>query len=202
VAAGGKVLDSQEGRPDATRGKVLALGGRGGVAMRTRWLLAPVLLGALAVTQDAMKDRIEAALPPGVADLADTPARRTLEAALRSWRAAYRRAEARGGADELIDAGDVYRRLGEASGTPAAFDDKARRIYALALARARREESVHAVLRVAEAFAALGDRPAVERALAIARSLAASDPEARADVRAFAARLTSPAAADLSDSKP
>ena len=42
---------------------------------------------------------------------------------------------------------------------------------------------------------ALSDRPAVERALAIARTLAASDPEARADVRAFAARLTTPAAA-------
>jgi hypothetical protein len=165
--------------------------------MRTSWLLAPVLL--LAVTQDATRDRIEAALPPSVASLADTPARRTLEAALRSWREAYRRLEARGGADELVEAGDLYRQLGEASGAPAAFDDKAREIYALALARARRDESVHGILRVAEAFAALGDRSSLERALAIARSLAASDPEAKADVRAFAARITTPADADPLD---
>jgi hypothetical protein len=171
--------------------------------MRTSWLLAPVLLGALAVvTQDATRDRTEAALPPSVASLADTPARRTLEAALRNWRAAYRRAEARGGADELVEAGDLYRRLGEISGTPEAFDDKAREIYALALARARREESLHGILRVAEAFAALGDRSSLDRALAIARSLAASDPEARADVRAFAARITSPDADEPTDSEP
>jgi hypothetical protein len=161
--------------------------------MRPPWLLAPVLLGVLAFTQDATRDRIEAALPSAVATLADIPSRSTLEAALRSWRAAYRRAEARGGADDLVEAGDLLRRLGEAWGDPATFDDKARAIYALALARARREESVHGVLRVAEAFAALGDRPAVDRALAIARSLAADDAEARADVRAFAARLTTPA---------
>jgi hypothetical protein len=167
--------------------------------MKRLWLLAPVLLGALAVTQDATKDRIEAGLPSGVTSLADTTARGTLQAALRDWRAAYRRAEARGGAEELVEVGDRYRRLGEASGTPEAFDDKAREIYTLALARARRAESLYGVIRVAEAFAELGDHPAAERALAIARSLAAHDPEARADVRAFAARITTPVADDPTD---
>jgi len=58
-----------------------------------------------------------------------------------------------------------------------------------ALARARRVGSLDGVLSAAEGLAALGDREGVERAIRIAEALAAGNPEARADVRAFARRI-------------
>jgi hypothetical protein len=153
--------------------------------MKTSWLLAPVLLSAMTVTQDVSTDRLDAALSPLAATLTDASAQR----ALQDWQEAHRRVMAKGVAEELVEAGDVLRRLGEAHGTPASFDDQAREIYDTALLRARRQESLHGVLRVAEAFAELGDRAAVARALGIARNLAAHDPEGRADVQAVAARI-------------
>jgi hypothetical protein len=49
---------------------------------------------------------------------------------------------------------------------------------------------VEGVLRVAEAFAQLGDASEVEWSLRIARELAGSDAEATADVKAAAGRLS------------
>jgi hypothetical protein len=155
--------------------------------MKASWLLAPVLLGVMAVGQDANNGRLEAALPH--LNRTDASAQRALTAALRDWRTAYGRAQALGSAEALVEVGDRYRRIGEASSTPAPFDAKAGEIYASALSRARRQGSLDDVLRVAEAFAELGDRPALERALGVAVSLTANDPEARADLHAFAARV-------------
>jgi hypothetical protein len=70
-----------------------------------------------------------------------------------------------------------------------AAEADARAVQRAALARARRERSLDGVLSAAEALAALGDREGVERALRTAEALAGGDPEARADVRATAARI-------------
>ncbi|MGH7318486.1 MAG: hypothetical protein ACRELA_02500 [Candidatus Rokuibacteriota bacterium] len=102
---------------------------------------------------------------------------------------AHRAAVASGRWEDLVRAGDAYRRLGEPAGQPEAFDAKAREAYRSALARARHDESLDGVLRVAEALATVADREAVGQAFRIADRLAALDPDARADVRAFAARF-------------
>jgi hypothetical protein len=68
-------------------------------------------------------------------------------------------------------------------------DTDTRAAHLEALARARRVGSLDGVLSAAEGLAALGDREGVERAIRIAEALTARDPEARADVRAFAQRI-------------
>jgi hypothetical protein len=68
--------------------------------------------------------------------------------------------------------------------------DSAARAEALSdLGRARRAGSVEGVLAAADRLVALGDREGAERAVRIAENLAAGDPEASADVRAFASRI-------------
>jgi hypothetical protein len=64
----------------------------------------------------------------------------------------------------------------------------ARESYLAAFARARREGSVDGMITVAEAFARLEDWEMVRKTLGAA-DMAAAEPEARADVRAAAARL-------------
>lgn len=66
---------------------------------------------------------------------------------------------------------------------------EAREAHLAQLLQARRQSSVDEVLMVAERFLALGDRAAVERCLRIAERLAARDPEALADIRAFVTRM-------------
>ncbi len=90
----------------------------------------------------------------------------------------------------LVAVGDAYRRLGDLGGFREAAEAKAREIYLAALFRARQEASLDGVLRVAEAFAELGDAVVVEQCLRAARPLAEQTRDERADlrVRAFAER--------------
>ena len=90
----------------------------------------------------------------------------------------------------MVAVGDAYRRLGHLGGFPKASEAKARETYLAALFRARQDGSLDGVLRVAEAFAELGDRDVVEQCLRVARTLAGQAHDARADdrVRAFAER--------------
>jgi tetratricopeptide (TPR) repeat protein len=106
-------------------------------------------------------------------------------AALQEWRDAYRAATKAGGSEAFIEAGDAYRRIGEIAGKSESFGPQAREIYLIALSRARREECVECLLRIAEAFAALGDREQLRLSLRLAELFARQDPEAEADVRAF-----------------
>lgn len=85
-------------------------------------------------------------------------------------------------------AAGVSRDRGPVAAGPTS-DADARAAHLEALARARRVGSLDGVLSAAEGLAALGDREGVERAIRIAEALAAGDPEARADVRAFAQRI-------------
>jgi hypothetical protein len=110
-------------------------------------------------------------------------------AAIQGWQAAYRSAVKAGGWEGFIEVGDAYRRIGEVAGQSESFDPKAREIYLLALSQGRRLECVECLLPIAEAFAALGDREHVELSVRLAELLAAQDPEAEADVRAFTMRF-------------
>jgi hypothetical protein len=88
--------------------------------------------------------------------------------------------------ERLTEVGDAYVRLGDRAGARLATAPQARRAYLDALLLARRDGSPEGVLRVAEAFDALGDRAVVEQCLRIAEGLAAQsrDEMARARVRA------------------
>jgi hypothetical protein len=150
--------------------------------------LTVVLLSALAVREAVVVDRG----PRDSMVATDAPRRTHAAGAGKMWDDTYRAALATGRWDRLVDAGNAYRRLGEVVGPAATFDAKAREAYLAAFARARQERSLEGVLGVAEALAALGDRESVERCLRIAELLAAQDPDAQADVRAFTVRVAGP----------
>ena len=89
--------------------------------------------------------------------------------ALLLWREAYAAALRSRHWQGLVAVGDTYRRLGAHGGFEKAAVAKARQTYLVALFRARQEGSVDGVLRVADAFAELGDDAVVQQCLAIAR---------------------------------
>jgi hypothetical protein len=122
-------------------------------------------------------------------------ARKEYSAALRAANEAYALALGTTRWDGMVCAGDLYRRIGEATGLRRSFEDKARETYQKAFFRARQQGSVEGVLRATEGYAALGDAQMVGLGLRVAERLAARDPEARADVRAFRARLGDPSLA-------
>lgn len=100
-------------------------------------------------------------------------ANRDTSAAELAWRDAYVVALRSQRWENLIEAGDLYLRVGEVAGARKAAEPQARKAYLRAAVRARAEGSVDGVLRAAEAFAELGDREVTEYFLRIAESLAA-----------------------------
>jgi hypothetical protein len=116
-------------------------------------------------------------------------ARKEYSAALRTANDAYALALGTTRWDGMVCAGDLYRRIGEATGRRRSFESKAREAYQKAFFRARQQASVEGVLLATEGYAALGDTQMVGLGLRVAERLAARDPEAQADVRAFRARL-------------
>jgi hypothetical protein len=116
-------------------------------------------------------------------------ARKEYSAALRAANDAYTLALGSTRWDGMVSAGDVYRRIGDATGLRRSFDAKAREAYQKAFFRARQQASVEGVLRSLEGYAALGDGQMLAVGLRVAERLAARDPEALADVQAFRTRL-------------
>jgi hypothetical protein len=114
---------------------------------------------------------------------------KNVKTATQAWQRAYRAAVRNPGWEALVEVGDAYVRIGEAAGSRKAFEADARQIYLTAFTRARKQDSFDGVLQAAEAFARLGDQELVQQSLQIAKRLAAQDPEAEADLRAFLARL-------------
>ena len=108
--------------------------------------------------------------------------------ALRHWQEGYAAAVGSRRWEGLVEAGDLYRRIGARGRFEGAL--RARDCYLLALVRARGERSLDGVLRATEAFLDLGDAEPVERGLEIARELAArdADPRARERIERLAAR--------------
>ena len=119
-------------------------------------------------------------------------ARKEYSAALRAANDAYALALKTTRWDGMVCAGDLYRRIGEATGLRRSFENKAREAYQKALFRARQQASVEGVLRATEGYAALGDGQMVGLGLRVAERLAARDPEAQADIKTFRARLADP----------
>ena len=97
-------------------------------------------------------------------------------AALRAWHAAYGATIGSRRWEGFADAGDAYLRIARASGSPAGGISRARDLYLSALFRASGAGSLDGVLRLASAFAELGDDEVVTNALRIARRLASANP--------------------------
>ena len=116
-------------------------------------------------------------------------ARKEYSVALRAANEAYMLALGTTRWDGMVVAGDLYRRIGEATGLRRSFESKAREAYQKAFFRARQQASVEGVLRVTEGYASLGDTQMVGLGLRVAERLAARDPEAQADVRTLRTRL-------------
>lgn len=132
---------------------------------------------------------------PSVQQVDAALARKEYSAALRAANDAYTLALNTTRWDGMVSAGDLYRRIGEATGLRRSFDTKAREAYQKAFFRARQQASVDGVLRAVEGYAALGDAQMVGVGLRVADRLASRDPEAQADIRTFRARLGDPALA-------
>jgi hypothetical protein len=107
------------------------------------------------------------------------------------WRNAHAAAVQSRQWEGMVAVADTYRALGAQADFPAASIAKSRQTYLRALFRARREGSLAGVLIVADRFAELGDREAIERCMRVARRVAAQsrDPYAEEHLRAFADRL-------------
>ena len=116
--------------------------------------------------------------------------RNDLTQAAMLWREAYAAALRSRHWEGMVAVADAYRRLGGLAGFGRASEAKARQIYLAALFRARQEGSLDGVLRVAEAFADLGDREVVDRCLTLARAVAVQARDARGEqrVRVFTER--------------
>jgi len=134
--------------------------------------LAADVLPTSGISWSVDLQRAEAALAAG--DVA---------AALRHWRDAHAAALGTRRWEGLVEAGDLFRRIGARAGFHAAAVARARDCYLTALLRARGEGSLDGVLRATEAFIDLGDAPVVERSLEIARGVAAHDVDPRAQAR-------------------
>ncbi len=118
-------------------------------------------------------------------------ARKDIGGAERAWHAAYLAALAGRRWEGRLAVGEAYLRIGDAAKGPRTAAAKARANYIAALFLAREQRSLDGVLRVTEAFAALGDREVVDACLRIADRLAlgGGDPRAPARVRAFREQL-------------
>jgi hypothetical protein len=126
---------------------------------------------------------------PAIQQVDTALARKEYSAALRAANDAYTLALGTTRWDGMVAAGDLYRRIGEATGLRRSFESKAREAYQKAFFRARQQASVEGVLRATEGYAALGDAQMVGLGLRVAERLAARDPEAQADIKSFRTRI-------------
>jgi hypothetical protein len=87
-------------------------------------------------------------------------------------RDAHRAALRTGRWEAMVEVGDVARRAGAVVAPPPRVLGTASRAYLAGLARAREQDSLDGVLRVADGFAALDDREMVEHCIGVAGKLA------------------------------
>jgi hypothetical protein len=153
-------------------------------------LIALPLFGALQHASGPLIPR-EHDTPPWRVELArvdEALRERNVSAAARAWHEAHRAAIGSRRWDAMVDVGQAYLRIGDRAGARPAAEPKARQAYLIALFRARQAGSVDGILRVADAFAGLGDMDIVERSIRMAERLATRTPDdsARQKVRRFA----------------
>ncbi len=113
-----------------------------------------------------------------------------LFAAETAWQEARRQALVTRGWEAMLDLGDASRRIGRHGGFPGTAEAKARQAYLAALFRARDRGSMDGSLRVAQAFASLGDWEVAALCVRVADELGSHgrDPQARQQVQAFKER--------------
>lgn len=112
----------------------------------------------------------------------DALAKNDISAAEWAWHYAYVAALRSGSWKSMVEVGDAALCIGEAAGFRKGSADRARESYQVALMRARFQESNEGLRRTAQAFAALGDRQAVDQCLQIVKSLPTRPPVTRVDV--------------------
>jgi len=160
--------------------------------------LAGLIAIAVLVTGNSIVRAQEGAASSGSTSLVDAVramdealAKGDLRTALRAREDARLTALASTGWDGLVTLGDATLRLGLQSGLQSAMEPAARRAYLFALYRARRQESLEGVVRVTEAFVAMGDREMAKKACGIAGRLAASarEPATQERIRALQNRI-------------
>jgi hypothetical protein len=99
-----------------------------------------------------------------------------MNSASQRWRAAYGAALRSQRWEPMLAAGNAAVRISRAVGPMNGFDAVARQCYLGALFRAREQQSIEGVLRVAEALAALGETEVARRAVRMADGLAMTPP--------------------------
>ncbi len=104
------------------------------------------------------------------------------------WRDGYGAALSARDWESMLAIGDASMRISQIAGARVGFLAKARAAYRVALFRARRQQSLDGVLRVTDAFAALGDRDGVAQGVRMAHELAGREPDEQARVQAYEAR--------------
>ena len=119
----------------------------------------------------------------------DALAMKNVSAARQAWVGLYAVALRSQRWEGILEAGDLYLRIGEIAGARKDYEGEARRIYRIALVRARQQGSLEGVLSATEAFARLGDHEVADYCLRIAEGMAAQmrDQEISNRVSAFRA---------------
>jgi hypothetical protein len=119
---------------------------------------------------------------------------RDVSAAIRAWHDAHAAALESRRWEAMLEVGDAALEIGRASGSRAPSRTEASDAYLVALIRARRDGSLDGAMRVAEAFTALAERPAVRHSLRVADRLAAErgDAAGRARVRWWEMQVDEP----------
>ena len=172
-----------------TRRMNLAAGARVGA-----YTLVCLIVVAMALNRSDRALPIEAAWR----DLLDRAeaglARGDVREAQLAWQEAHRTVMRARSPEGMLDVGRAYLRIGEAARDRGAALAQARRIYLVALFRARERRDADAVAHAGQAFAALGDREVAERAFAVAMALATQnrDAAARDRIAALACDPTTP----------
>jgi hypothetical protein len=149
-------------------------------------LVAALAMFALTVVIVTVVDALALEAPPAYLHFQradDALAGGDVALALRHWREGHAVVLASRRWEGLVEAGDLYRRIGDRGGFHAEAIARARECYLTALLRARGERSLDGVLRATGAFIDLGDAEIVEQGLEIARRVARHDADPRADER-------------------
>jgi len=147
-------------------------------------------IAGAATAEEAASRQTEQPWSTSLAAVSDALAAKNVGAADRAWRDAYGAALGSRTWVGMAEVGDAALRIGDVARLRKPYEAKARQAYLTALFRARSQGSLNGVLRIAQAFEALGDREVVEQCIRIAERVAmqAHDVDGPARVKAFATR--------------
>ncbi len=146
-----------------------------------------ILLITLAMTEAASHEQLggnsNAPWADHIRTLDQALAQKDISAAERALQQAYLAALGSRRWEGMVEVGDAALRIGEVSGFRNVSKAKARENYLAAFFRARQQRSLDGMLRVTEAFAALGDREVAQQVLRAAEGLATHSRDGQAGDR-------------------